>query len=322
MSSRGVPEKYRVLVVDDEQDIHAVTKLSLKGLKHAGRGVELLSAASGKEALELLRANPDVAVMLLDVVMESDSAGLEACKAIRNELGNRFVRILLRTGQPGAAPERQTIDDYDIDGYLPKAEISATKLYSSVRTALRAYAELVELERHRQHLAAMHDCVAALHSFAPLKDTLQRVLGTVVAICPAPLAVLLLETFESQGNPKRYFLHLSTEADPATARTSAEAVRSAVLGADRADANSRASLRSDAPGGDAPRAVAGGLLVPLVVHRELGHGWIWVAEPEPDAVVQRILPMLAAHASNALYSSIAETMLAAREGPLFDAMPI
>ncbi|HVY45693.1 MAG TPA: response regulator, partial [Minicystis sp.] len=217
---------FRVLVVDDEPDIHAVTKLSLRGLKHDGRGVELLSAASAKEALETLRANPDVAVVLLDVVMESDSAGLDACRAIRGELGNRFARILLRTGQPGVAPERQTIDDYDIDGYLPKAEISSTKLYSAVRTALRAYAELVELERHRQTLDALHACVVGLRSYAALKQTLERVLETVVAICPAPLAVLHLETFEEQGDPKRYLVNLSTGAEPATARAAAEAVRS------------------------------------------------------------------------------------------------
>src|SRR5262245_44026782 len=218
----------RVLVVDDEPDIHAVTKLSLKGLKLGGRGVELLAAASGKEALEVLRDTPDVGVMLLDVVMETDSAGLEACRKVRSDLGNHFVRILLRTGQPGVAPERQTIDEYDIDGYLPKAEMSSTKLYSAVRTALKAYEELVELERHRSLLAALHDCVAALHSFAPLPETLQRVLDTAALFSPAPLAVLFLETFEEQGNPRRFFLHLSTDADAGRARTAAEAARAAI----------------------------------------------------------------------------------------------
>src|SRR5688572_128125 len=114
---------YRILVVDDEPDIHTITKMSLKNLEHEGRKVEILSAHSGREAIELLQRDASIGVVLLDVVMESDHAGLDACKTIRLELQNRFVRIILRTGQPGQAPERQTIDSYDIDGYLPKADL-------------------------------------------------------------------------------------------------------------------------------------------------------------------------------------------------------
>src|SRR5205085_8841219 len=121
-------------------------------------------------------------------------AGLEACKAIREQLGNRFVRILLRTGQPGVAPERKTIEDYDIDGYLPKAELSSNRLWASVRTALKAFHELVELERSRQTLSFLHRSVASLHAFEPLDVCLQRFLATAMAIVPTPLAVLKLET--------------------------------------------------------------------------------------------------------------------------------
>lgn len=303
-------KKFKVLIADDEPDIHAVTRLSLKGVKRNGVGIEVLSAASGKEAVDMLRATPDIAVVLLDVVMESDTAGLDACRTIRGELGNAFVRILLRTGQPGAAPERQTIDEYDIDGYLPKAELSSTRLYSAVRTALKAYDELVELDRHRKHLAALHDCVIALRSFAPLADTLDRVLRTALTICPAPLAVLHLETFEEQGNPRRFSLHVATSEDMAAAQASADAVRAAVV---------RAGLKLSS---SEPMLLDGGFVVPLNVHRELGHGWIYVAEPSPDARVLRMLPLLAAHAANALYSTIAEAILKGRQAPLFDAMSI
>lgn len=115
---------HRILVVDDEPDVAVVTGLSLRGMHHAGRPVELVLAATGEEAVATMRAQPDIAVILLDVVMETETAGLDACRAIREELGNRFVRILLRTGQPGTAPERATIDTYDIDGYLPKRPTS------------------------------------------------------------------------------------------------------------------------------------------------------------------------------------------------------
>ncbi len=121
------PQKHRILIVDDEPDVHQITKLSLRGLRR-GRPIEFLSASSGEEAVRMMQAHPDVAVILLDVVMETNSAGLDACRAIRETLGNPFVRILLRTGFPGEAPERQTIDEFDIDAYLPKAELTSSRL--------------------------------------------------------------------------------------------------------------------------------------------------------------------------------------------------
>ncbi len=299
-----------ILIADDEADIHSVTKLSLRGLKRPGRRVEFLSAASGREAVDALRKNPGVAVILLDVVMENDKAGLVACRAIREELGNRFVRILLRTGQPGVAPERQTIDEYDIDGYLPKADLTSGKLYSSVRTALRAHTELMELDRHRRLLAAINDCALSLRSFAPLADTLQRVLDAVVAICPSPLALLQLETFEERGDSRHFFLHRSTDPDASKGELRAQEIRSAI-----ARAAAAGQLREAG-------TAAGGFVVPLEVHRELGHGYIHVDRAEPDELVKSALPILAAHAANAVYSSVAQSILRADKSAIFDTIDV
>src|SRR3954469_7923773 len=139
-------DSLRVLVADDEPDVLAVTRLSLRNMRHGGRPVELVPVTTGAGTVAAMRADPGIAVILLDVVMETDTAGLDACRAIRDELGNRFVRILLRTGQPGVAPERSTIDDYDIDGYLPKTELTTNRLYVAVRTALKAHEELIDLD--------------------------------------------------------------------------------------------------------------------------------------------------------------------------------
>ena len=225
-------------------------------------------------------------------------------------LGNRHVRILLRTGQPGAAPERKTIEEYDIDGYLPKAELTSNRLFTQVRTALKAYDELTELDRHRRALTAVHECVTRLRSYAPLEQTLQHVLDAVAGIWPSPLCVLLLETFEAQGNPRRYFLHRSTAADHARGQADAEAVAAHVARA------SAAGQRRE------PAAFERGFLVPLELHRELGHGWIYVADAAPEPLRRTLLPILAAHAANALYSSVAEAMLKGPKVPLFDTMDI
>ncbi len=306
-----LPDKLRILIVDDEPDIHAVTRLSLRGLKYAGRSVEFTTALTGKEAVQALREFPDTAVILLDVVMETESAGLDACRAIREELSNRFVRILLRTGQPGVAPERKTIDEFDIDGYLPKAELSSNRLYAAVRTALKAFHELLELERSRQVLSFLHRSVAALHAFEPLEVCLQRFLVTAAAIVPTPLAVLKLDTYEDRSNPRSYFLHTSKDMDAEQGGQAAADV-AAQIAADP----SAGALRTAGP-------CAGGILVPIVLHRDLGAGWIYLRGTSFDSLVYQALPVLAAHASNALYAAVAQALLAGRDGaPAFDAVSV
>ena len=99
-------QPWRVLVVDDEPDIQRLTALNLRGFEFAGRPLELIEAASAAEAREKLGKYGDIALALIDVVMESDDAGLKLVEHIRNDLGNRMIRLVIRTGQPGVAPER------------------------------------------------------------------------------------------------------------------------------------------------------------------------------------------------------------------------
>lgn len=300
------PSTCKVLVVDDEPDVLLVTKLSLKGLRWRDRRVEFIEAASGVEAIEQLKANPDVAVVLLDVVMETEHAGLDCCKAIRGELDNKTVRVLLRTGQPGQAPEKQTIDEYDIDGYLPKAELTSSRLYSAVRTAIRAWEQLVSLERHRHFLSAINECAIAMRSYDDVETSLGRILDTVVEICPTEQAVLSLETFDGSGNPQRIIIHQSTEPDAKVAQS--KAIEQA----------QRLYLDPDAMSQESIGAVEGGLLLPIRLHRELGYGWIFLADIVPDELLMKVLPVMSAHAANALYGSVAQAMLAKRDGNLFD----
>lgn len=142
---------WKIIIADDEKDVHEVTKMALAGIEFFGKKVQLLSSFSARETIELLRRNPDTAVILLDVVMESDEAGLMAVKQIREELENRQVRIILRTGQPGKAPEKEVILNYDINSYLDKSEITAQKLFTTVIASLRAYSNLEDVSREVCH---------------------------------------------------------------------------------------------------------------------------------------------------------------------------
>jgi signal transduction histidine kinase/DNA-binding response OmpR family regulator len=143
---------WRILIVDDEEEVHQVTTVAMIDIRFKGRPLEFLHAYSAAQAREILQAVPDVAIVLLDVVMEEDDAGLKLVRHIRDQLRNRRVRIVLRTGQPGQAPERDVVMEYDINDYKSKTELTRQKLLTCVVSALRAYDDLVLLEKGRNGL--------------------------------------------------------------------------------------------------------------------------------------------------------------------------
>ncbi|MDZ7919750.1 bifunctional diguanylate cyclase/phosphodiesterase [Rhodoferax sp.] len=137
---------WRLLVVDDEPDVHRATTFALAGVRILGRALQFLHAYSASEASKILNTERDVAVVLLDVVMEREDAGLALVKTIRQDLRLSELRIILRTGQPGYAPEIETIHDFDINDYKTKSELTRTKLYATVTAALRAYEQIRKLD--------------------------------------------------------------------------------------------------------------------------------------------------------------------------------
>ena len=149
--------RWKLLIVDDEPDIHAVTALALRDCLYDGQPLELLHAYTGAEAVAIVREQPDIAIILMDVVMETDHAGLDAVHAIRVDQGNRFVRIILRTGQPGQAPERDIVTSYDINDYKEKTELTSRKLFTMVYTSLGHYRQLLAVEAHRAELQKVVD---------------------------------------------------------------------------------------------------------------------------------------------------------------------
>ncbi|SEQ81859.1 Response regulator receiver domain-containing protein [Amphritea atlantica] len=150
---------WKVLVVDDEEGIHGITRMIFRGYEFEQRPIELISAMSGAQARELLTEHPDIALALLDVVMENDDEGLQLVEYIRNQLNNRDIRVILRTGHPGYAPESQVIVNYDINDYLSKAELSASRLLTSVVVALRSFRDIknARLQAATPSLAATPD---------------------------------------------------------------------------------------------------------------------------------------------------------------------
>lgn len=177
--------RWKLLIVDDEPDIRTLTRISLRDFTFANRSLEFIEAESALKAKQLLIENPDIALALIDVVMETPDAGLTLVEYIRQELGNAFIRIVIRTGQPGAAPERYVIDHYDIDDYKDKTELTAARLYTTVRSALKAYRDLQTINTNRLGLERVLQATPAIYRLgnAPLADFFNGMLTQVIGLC-------------------------------------------------------------------------------------------------------------------------------------------
>ncbi|NRA55466.1 MAG: response regulator [Gammaproteobacteria bacterium] len=159
------PHQYwDILIVDDDAAVHNITKTVLRSKEIDGRKLRFHSVFSGYEATQLLKTQSDFAVILLDVVMESDQAGLDACRIIREELALNTVRIILRTGQPGSTPEEEVILKYRINDYKEKNELTASKLFCSIVTAVRSYQDLVSLEQSKIQLMIEKEAVEEINA--------------------------------------------------------------------------------------------------------------------------------------------------------------
>ena len=159
---------WKVVIIDDDPEVHEVTQFALQDFTFCNKPLTFLSAYSGQEAQGLLKNHPDAAVIFLDVVMEENNSGLKIVKYIRETLQNYLVRIILRTGQPGEAPEEKIIVDYDINDYKLKTDLTQRKLFVTMIAALRAYYDLITLEINKlalkQTLEAMPVGVCVLEA--------------------------------------------------------------------------------------------------------------------------------------------------------------
>ena len=136
-------KEWEILLVDDEPDVLSVSQLAMHKFEVYGLPLRIETAASKAEAIDFLNTRYNIrfglAVAFIDVVMENDTAGLDVCRYIREDLNNRLSQLYIRTGQPGVAPERTVIDRYDINGYFTKVEATEDKLYSLVKTGVRQF---------------------------------------------------------------------------------------------------------------------------------------------------------------------------------------
>jgi signal transduction histidine kinase len=184
--------QWKVAVIDDDLAVHDGTRFALGDYQLNGHRLEILSAFSAKEGRELMQAHPDTAAVLLDVIMETDEAGLDLVEYIRSTLKNETVRIILRTGQPGQAPERRVIVDYDINDYKAKTELTADKLFTSLTAALRSYQQLQRMVETRRGLEIIIDAASTLYDFRSMQRLAEGVLTQIASLLNVDCAGILV----------------------------------------------------------------------------------------------------------------------------------
>jgi response regulator RpfG family c-di-GMP phosphodiesterase len=169
-------KKIKIIVADDNQDVHKITNLILKDFSYNEYTLEIYHAYSGSEVKSIMNKEENIAIILLDVVMEKDDSGLEVVKYIREELKNILVRIILRTGQPGKAPEDDIIKNYDINNYIEKTEGSVQKIYTALYSAIRSYTDLLKLYYSKKGLEKVVESSKELYKYDSLIKFYQGIL--------------------------------------------------------------------------------------------------------------------------------------------------
>jgi K+-sensing histidine kinase KdpD len=214
---------WTVAVIDDDPAVHEGTRFALYDYNLNGQGIEIISAHSAAEGRELMRKHPNIAVILLDVVMETDDAGLQLVDYIRTDLKNETVRIILRTGQPGQAPERRVIVDYDINDYKAKTELTADKLFTALTAALRGYQQLQRMVETRRGLEMIIEGASTLFDFKSMQRLAEGVLTQLASLINAECGGILVLR-DSATEQEKYsilagsgcYRHFAGTSSPAT----------------------------------------------------------------------------------------------------------
>ncbi|GGA64584.1 hypothetical protein GCM10011369_02450 [Neiella marina] len=176
---------WKIAIVDDEPQVHKITKLALQGFEFENRSLTFVQAYDAASARELFRQHNDIAVVLLDVVMDSDDAGLRLVEFLRDDLGNHYSRIVLRTGQPGMAPQHEVVSHYDIDCYRAKTELTHQALTQTFYTTLRAYRDLVRMQRYQHGLEAVIKAISQFNEVDDFSQFAQSLMGQVGSVLNA-----------------------------------------------------------------------------------------------------------------------------------------
>ena len=201
---------WKIIISDDDEEVHIITKLVLSDYIFDDRKIECISAYSGEETKRLIEENPDTAIIFLDVVMEEEDSGLKVAEYIRKKLKNNFVRIILRTGQPGKAPEQKVIMEYEINDYKEKTELTAKKLFTSVTVALRSYRDLKALDKTKSVMELIIKSSECLFEVKSVKEYVSNIFSKILEKMELDKNALFLRLSDKEALPEEFYVLAGT----------------------------------------------------------------------------------------------------------------
>lgn len=204
---------WNILLVDDEPGVHDVTKMVLKDFEFDNKSLNIISAYSAEEGQAIMSKRDDIALAIVDVVMESDTAGLELVRTIREDLQNNYTRLVLRTGQPGQAPEEDVITSYDIDDYKDKTELTSNKLITLLYASLRAYRDICMIDTHRRSLEQVILASTEIFEASTLKTFASAVLKQICNILHLKGAIFYCTSLNEDFNDDENYQVLAVSGE-------------------------------------------------------------------------------------------------------------
>ena len=176
----------KILTVDDDESFQRSTAFALSTQRILDCNIELTQVNSYAEASLVVAERNDFAIALIDVVMETEDAGLRLVRAMRDVLGNDAIRIILLTGQPGMAPIFEVMRDYDINDYWSKSELSSDRLHTILTTNLRSYNQICSIARAKRGLQLIAESSGALYTARSIKELSGKMLQQLSQLLMLP----------------------------------------------------------------------------------------------------------------------------------------
>lgn len=203
--------RWVVLSVEDNALFQQTLVHTLKNMLIHGHSLEVLTASNSAEARLMLEQRADINLVFLDVVMETDDAGLQLVNVIRHTLNNPIIRIILLTGQPGQAPSRQVMERYDIDDYWTKTELREDNLFNTLNGNLKTWRRMEELRTAREgmeNVVAASQAISRRHDALQFSQTVLDEIDRIIGISDG--GIMSLELDDLVSNPTRSEIIVAT----------------------------------------------------------------------------------------------------------------
>lgn len=118
----------KILIVDDEKDIRKLVGIYLKR-----QGYQILEAENGKQAIDLVRENSDIDLIIMDIMMP-EMSGTESCAVIREFSSVPVLFLTAKTQEP----DKNEAYDIGGDDFLSKP-FEQGELIRKVKALIRRY---------------------------------------------------------------------------------------------------------------------------------------------------------------------------------------